>query len=162
MFAIFIWFNRSKSKSSCSVMIAWYDVISLLVSPGMLCKRSNDHSGRLFQWITRIYLQLLCKFTTALLLSTLWPFTQMVHDFWSYMYSVCCTQEDVTPKRVVEIVEMLRRGEKPPVSKIEPQNWHFIFQYCISVLGLMVLLSFTSFFSHAILHFSMARKTQSG
>jgi hypothetical protein len=24
-------------------------------------------------------------------------------------------QEDVTPKRVVEIVEMLRRGETPPV-----------------------------------------------
>lgn len=25
-------------------------------------------------------------------------------------------QEDVTPQRVVELVEMLRRGEKPPVS----------------------------------------------
>ena len=25
-------------------------------------------------------------------------------------------QEDLTPKRVVEIVEMLRRGETPPVS----------------------------------------------
>lgn len=27
-------------------------------------------------------------------------------------------QEDVTPKRVVEIVEALKRGEKPPVSDV--------------------------------------------
>lgn len=32
-------------------------------------------------------------------------------------------QEDVTPKRVVEIVEMLRRGEAPPVSLIPPINF---------------------------------------
>ncbi|XP_042517944.1 NADH dehydrogenase [ubiquinone] flavoprotein 2, mitochondrial isoform X1 [Macadamia integrifolia] len=30
--------------------------------------------------------------------------------------------EDVTPKRVVEIVEMLRRGEKPPVGTQNPQR----------------------------------------
>lgn len=37
------------------------------------------------------------------------------HNYLRILYHF---QEDVTPKRVVEIVEMLRRGEKPPVRKL--------------------------------------------
>ena len=37
-------------------------------------------------------------------------------------------QEDVTPQRVVEIVELLRRGEKPPVSNWVGNAW-FSSQY---------------------------------
>ncbi|RVW54709.1 NADH dehydrogenase [ubiquinone] flavoprotein 2, mitochondrial [Vitis vinifera] len=57
--------------------------------------------------------------------------------------------EDVTPKRVVEIVEMLRRGEKPPVSENGQRTLTFLpwFDGPISTL-----------FLFAVLHFSMAHK----
>lgn len=42
-------------------------------------------------------------------------------------------QEDVTPKRVVEIVEMLRRGEKLPVRKFGGRYW-FLSWVCPLVL----------------------------
>lgn len=34
-------------------------------------------------------------------------------------------QEDVTPKRVIEIVEMLRKGEAPPVSLLNIADQSF-------------------------------------
>jgi NADH dehydrogenase (ubiquinone) flavoprotein 2 len=66
-------------------------------------------------------------------------------------------QEDVTPKRVVEIVEMLRKGEKPPVRLLAGD-----FDYLYFSLGF--------FFSHmtsaiiavnsiSLMHSSMAHKT---
>ena len=65
-------------------MNAWYDVINLLVSPGMLCKCSYDHSGRLFNWIWRIYLQLLCKFTITPLAS--FHFVILLHsNGWKFL-----------------------------------------------------------------------------
>lgn len=41
-------------------------------------------------------------------------------------------QEDVTPKRVVEIVEMLRRGEKPPVRKLASARVFTCFSFLLS------------------------------
>ena len=50
----------------------------------------------------------------------------MVESFWSFTsLPFACTQEDLTPKRVVEVVEMLRRGEKPPVSKNGQKYWAY-------------------------------------
>jgi len=50
-------------------------------------------------------------------------------------------QEDLTPKRVVEIVEMLRRGETPPVSTSS------------LLLSLFFFCLFGSFYIKAWLHF---------
>lgn len=87
-----------------------------VLNTGMLCECAHDHCGRLFQRIRGIYIQLFrmsnhfsfllpsfrcCKTRKRKTLFTL-----------SYCYN---TQEDVTPEKVVEIVEKLKKGEKPPV-----------------------------------------------
>lgn len=78
---------------------------------GLLCKCSNDHCCWLFKRIRGIHVQLFCKFTLLdKHLNSYWGCN------WGISWFVMLIQEDVTPTRVIEIVEVLRRGETPPVS----------------------------------------------
>ena len=59
-------------------------------------------------------------------------------------------QEDLTPKRVVEIVEMLRRGETPPVSTSSLLLsvffllvWFFLYQGITSFFNLWLMCCLT-------------------
>lgn len=68
-------------------------------------------------------------------------------------------QEDVTPKRVVEIVEMLRRGEKPPVRKLTGLLMSSFLDFFSVIFSTILAYDKKKKNVTSVSYFSMAHKT---